>query len=611
MSSSGGLGDEYDVIVEPDRLVPMRDGVRLATDVYRPARRGASALGRFPAVVERTPYDKKRPVLAETGEYFARHGYVAVMQDVRGRHGSEGVWRFLAPVEGPDGFDTLDWITRQTWSDGQVGTMGLSYSTTNQQALALLRPPGLEAQFLGDGGYNYFHRTLRHSGAFELGVALPYVLRMAMEGQELARDPEARRSFEEALSELPSWICQLPLRFESSPLRFAPEYLRWLLDMCEHSDYGAYWQHPGWNLEEHVGDYPDVPVFLQTSWYGHHVWATTEKFSRLSAQRTPKKLLIGPWLHGYDDYPRSFCGEVEFGAEAALDSLNDLKRRWFDQHLQRCDTGILEEPRVRLFVMGGGSGRRNGDGRLEHGGSWRGEREWPLTRTRWTRFFLHGDGSLRTFAPPSLAPPSRYTYDPRDPVPTIGGGTQNPLFPGLIQGGAFDQRGRSELWVCRDTRPLSSRPDVLVFQTDPLTEDVEVTGPITVRLFVASSAADTDFTAKLLDVYPPSHDYPEGFAMNLTDSVVRARYRSSRENDVPLTPGEVYEILIEPQATSNLFRASHRVRLDLSSSNFPRFDPNPNTGEPGAGSARSVVAQNTIFHDAERASHVVLPLIPR
>ena len=610
-SPYAGSSIQYDVMAECNVLVPMRDGVRLAMDVYCPALGGQGASGRFPVLLERTPYDKQRPFLVQTAKYFARRGYVTIMQDVRGRFASEGTWYFLAEVEAPDGYDTLAWITRQTWSNGQVGTMGLSYTTATQQALAVLNPPGLTTQFLLDGGYNYFHRTLRHSGACELGVLLPYVFRMARQGHELADDPVKGAAFDQAWHDLRSWLQRLPLRPDLSPLRLAPSYERWFIDMLTTADYTDAWKHATCNLAEHIEAYPDIPIFLETSWYGHHVWATTTKYQEFTQRHTtPKKLLIGPWTHGYDDFGRTWCGEVDFGPDAMLDNLNDLRLQWFDHWLKGLPTGVLDAPPVRLFVMGGGSGRKNLEGRLEHGGYWRDEYEWSLARTQWTAFYMHPDGGLRTPPPAPDAPPSSFTYNPSDPVPTIGGGVQNPMLPQLIQGGGFDQRGRTELWVCKDTLPLAARHDVLVFQTPPLERDMEITGPITVKLWVSSSAVDTDFTAKLLDVYPPNEDYPDGFALNLTDSIMRARYRNSWERAELMTPGEIYVLTIEPQATSNLFKAGHRVRLDISSSNFPHFDVNPNTGEPLGRSRRMVVAHNTVYHDAAHPSHVMLPVIP-
>jgi len=609
MSCHQGSPIAYDVIELPTARLRLRDGVELATDVHLPACGGVPAKGPFPALVERTPYDRRRTFLLRTAEYFARRGYAVVLQDVRGRYDSGGDWNFLGAEEADDGFDTIAWMASQAWCNGDVGTMGLSFSTANQQALAIRRPPALRTQFLLDGGYSYYHRTARQGGAFELGVMLPYAYRTAREGHELSRDRAKSRQFEEAFARHEAWRAQLPFREGESPLRLAPTYERWFLAVQNQADYGEFWTHAGVNTAAHIGEYPDIPIALEASWYGHHVWAATEKFGEFGKRhRNPTWMVLGPWLHGYDDFARTWAGDVEFGAHAAID-LNDLRLRWFDRFLKRLDTGIDREPPVRIFVMGGGSGRRTLEGRLDHGGTWRNEHEWPLARTEWVRLYLHGDGSLRESPAADGADPSRYTFDPDDPVPTIGGGTQSSLLGGLIQGGGFDQRGRRELWTCRDTRPLAERPDVLVFQTPPLQDDVEITGPVSVRLWISSSAPDTDFTAKLIDVYPPSEDYPDGYALNLTDGIIRTRYRNSWANPEFMTPGEVYEVVIEPQATSNLFKAGHRIRIDISSSNFPHFDVNPNTGEPAGREGRRVKAHQVVYQDAQRASHVVLPRV--
>jgi hypothetical protein len=612
MTARAGSAIAHDVVVEPDVPVPMRDGVRLAADVYRPAAGDRALAGPFPALLERTPYDKGRAWQRQSGRYFASRGYVVVMQDVRGRFASEGEWYFLGEFEGPDGFDTVGWMAAQPWCDGQVGTMGLSYGTATQQALAVLKPPALKAQFLLDGGYSYFHRTLRHGGACELGVVLPYAYRMALTSRELRGDPVLRRRFEQAFEGMEDWLRRLPLRPGLSPLALVPAVERWFFDLLCRSDYTEEWTHATVSPAEHVHDYKDVPVFHETSWYGHHAWATLARYNDLLARReSPQRLLVGPWLHGHEEFARPFAGEVDFGPGSILDNLNDLRLRWFDHWLKGLPTGILDEPPVRLFVMGGGGGRRNADSRLEHGGRWRAEREWPLLRTRWTTLHLHPGGGLEPAPPPAGAPPSTYDFDPADPVPTLGGPVQNMALPRLLQGGGFDQRGRPGLfWACRDALPLSARSDVLVFQTAPLTEDLEVTGPVTVRLFVSSSAVDTDFTAKLVDVYPPSADFPGGFALNLTDGIRRMRYRASYERADFLVPGAVYEIVLELDPVSNLFAAGHRLRVDVSSSNFPRFDVNPNTGEPLGRSRGRQVARNALHHDAGHPSHVVLPVIP-
>jgi uncharacterized protein len=608
-STFAGSALQYSVSVERDVMIPMRDGVPLAMDLYRPAQSGKPVAGRFPVLLERTPYDKCRPSNIATAKFFAARGYVCIMQDVRGRFKSEGDWVFLRH-EGSDGVDTIEWIAQQPWCDGQVGTIGLSYSTATQQSAAVLNPRGLKAQFHLDGGYNYFHRTIRHSGTFELGVLLPYVFRMARTSKEALTNPKIRVALDTFWTDMKPWLEHLPIRPGASPLALVPSYQAWFLEYWRHSDYDAYWRQPGANIEPFIDQFPDIPVYLQTSWYGHHVWATTTKFIELRKRlKAPVKLLIGTWIHGWDTYGQSWAGDVDFGPEAILDNVNDLRLRWFDQTLKGLDTGVLDGPTVRIFVMGGGSGRKDAEGRLEHGGSWRDERDWPLPRTQWTPYYLYGDGTLSPVPPSRGDPSTTYTFNPNDPVPTIGGGVQNPLGGGFLQGGGFDQRGRRDLVVCKDTLPLASRADVLVFQTPPLPAAVEVTGPITVRLWVSSSAPDTDFTAKLIDVYPPNEDYPEGYALNLTDSILRMRYRRSPEKAELLTPGEIYDITIEPQPTSNLFAADHRIRLDIASSNFPHFDVNPNTGELLGQSRRLQVAHNTVYHDAAHPSHVVLPII--
>jgi hypothetical protein len=363
----------------------------------------------------------------------------------------------------------------------------------------------------------------------------------------------------------------------------------------------------------HISSYPDIPVCLVTSWYGLHTWATFEKFNILRRQNAqPVRVLVGTWIHGFSYMEQTWAGDVDFG-NAVATSLDDFRLRWFDHWLKGLDTGVAEEAPIRLFVMGGGDGRKNLAGRLNHGGTWCTEHEWPLARTTFEDLYLHPDGALRG-SPPDLEEASTtYTFDPRDPVPSIGGHVQDPLGgeKGIIYGGAFDQRGRKDLVMCRDTLPLAARGDVLVFRTAPLDEPVEVTGPVTVTLWVSSSAVDTDFAARLVDEYPPSPDYPEGYAMNVCDSIVRMRYRNGRTTAELIEPGALYEIDVELLPTSNVFGAGHSIRLDITSSSSPQFDVNPNTGGPLGLSQTWVVAQNTVHHDRARPSRLRLPIVPR
>ncbi len=606
---------QYGVVERKNVMMPMRDGARLATDIYLPAIQGNPAPGAFPAILERTPYDNGNPDLTATGRYFAKRGYVCLLQDVRGRGESDGHWKglVLSTNEADDGFDTCAWILSQPWSDSQIGTIGLSYTGSTQHALAVRRPPGLKAQFVMDSGYNYHTHTIRSGGAFILGVLFPYAFRMALGGKEAQQDPVVRQALQLAAANLTEYLKFLPVKRGGTALALAPTYEDMLFTLATHADYDDLWKDPVTNLQEHVDDYPDVPVMSTTTWYGHHLWASTTRFNDLHQRiRSPIRLIIGTWLHSLTGLTDTWTGEVEFGMDAMLDNLNDLRLKWFDQHLKGMHTDVLDGPPISIFVMGGGSGRRNAAGHMVHGGFWRHEYRWPLDGTRFTNYYLHGGGTLAPREPEPGVPPSRFTFDPRDPVPTIGGGVQPPrISSNFIAIGAYDQRGRPDLAVCKDTMPLALRPDVLVFETLPLEENAEVTGPVEVVLWAASSAPDTDFTAKLVDVYPPNPDYPEGFAMNLCDGIIRARYRNSREKAELMERGKAYSFRIDLQGTGNLFQKGHRIRLEISSSNFPHYDVNPNTGAPLWSSSESHVAHQAVYHDKDHPSHVVLPVITR
>ena len=347
-------------------------------------------------------------------------------------------------------------------------------------------------------------------------------------------------------------------------------------------------------------------MYHVTGWYDSWNRQNVLSWQALSAKKkAPQKLIIGPWTHGQQSSP--WAGEVEFPAAAGLD-FNNWRLRWFDRWLKNSPNGIEHETPVKLFIMGGGDGHRTEKGRRFHGGSWRDEREFPLARTRFTPYYFRADGSLTPDKPAESRSSTTYRFDPANPVPTVGGNLSS--MQGLAEAGGFDQRTRDTTTAARFTLPLSECPDVLVFQTPPLPEDLEVTGPVSVKLWVSSTATDTDFTAKLVDVCPPHPDYPLGFDLNLGDAIKRARYRKSLERAELMQPGEIVELQIDIYPTANVFAQGHRLRVDLSSSNFPRFDPNPNTGEPLQEHRRWLVADNTIHHDAEHPSHILLPIIP-
>ena len=602
-SERPGSWIEYDVVVRRNVPVPMRDGVRLAADVYLPARRDQVVEGRFPVVMERTPYDKTNRY--GEGRYFARRGYVAVMQDVRGRFASEGEWYPFAR-EAPDGYDSVEWAAAQDWCSGKVGTIGGSYCGSDQSALATLNPPHLAAMVVAVGTSNYHTSSMRQNGALELRFMI-YAFRMATTSREALADPTLRDALQADFDRIGEWVTRTPYKKGSSALRHLPTYEGWVLDILTEGDYGDYWQQRGYAIDGYYQEHADVPTIYVGGWYDSYARGTTSNYQALSRiKSSPQHLLMGPWTHG--GWGVSYAGDVDFGTDSVLDDYNGLRLRWFDRWLKGIDNGVDREKPVRIFVMGAGSSRKDYNDRLSHLGTWREVADWPLPGTRYTPYYIHADGTLSPDLPTD-AEPSGYTFDPRDPVPTIGGGLSSG--EPVMSAGAYDQRGDPRFYGCRDTLPLSARSDVLVFQTPELGEDVEVTGPLTVKLWASSSAPDTDFTVKLIDVHPPNADYPDGFAQNLSDSILRARYRNGRERAELLEPGEVYELEIVMYPTSNIFGAGHRIRLDVSSSNYPRFDVNPNTGGPLGRDRRLVTAENAVYHDPERPSHLLLPVIER
>jgi putative CocE/NonD family hydrolase len=611
----------FEVVVERDVKVTMRDGVRLAADVYRPALAGRAIDAAFPTILERTPYGKAETSRSEwsvahaqpktrtaVAEMFVRRGYVVVYQDCRGRYGSEGTFRKYID-EAADGFDTCRWILGQPWCDGRIGTKGLSYAAHTQVALASAGAPGLAAMFVDSGGFsNAYQGGIRQGGAFELKQAT-WAYRNALVSPPVRQD-SVRQAAMEAI-DIHDWFQGMPWTPGRSPVSLAPDYEEYLFEQWTRGAFDEYWKRPGLWAEGFWDEFPDCPQLHMSGWYDPYSRTATENYIGLSRRKKgPVRLIVGPWTHGDRSVP--YAGDVDFGPDAILDGnlaedLWELRLRWFDHWLRGEANGVNREPAVRIFVMGGGSGRRNTAGRLDHGGRWREATDWPILGTRLLRLYLHGDRRLAPEEPEAGAAPIGYEYDPEYPVPTIGG-TITSGRP-IMEGGAYDQREAPEFFGSRTPyRPLSERPDVLAFLTEPLEEDVEVTGPIVVYLWISSDVTDTDFTAKLVDVYPPNEDYPDGYAMNLTDGILRVRYRDSWERPRLMTPGEVYRVRIDAFPTSNLFVRGHRIRLDVSSSNFPHFDLNFNTGEPEGRATHARVARNRVHMDRDRPSHLVLPV---
>ena len=643
MSGEGlsGRRPSFGVVIARNVMLPTRDGTQLATDLYRPARDGEPLPGPFPCVLTRTPYDKSAPLTIVEAEFWAKRGYVRAVQDVRGRFASQGDF-YLLRDEGPDGYDSVEWLAAQPWCDGQVGLLGTSYMACAASAAACLNPPHLAALWLNQGGFNGLTSAVRQGGAFELRW-LSWAFWNAPVSKEALADPSLAEELDRAAVEFGEWLGRLPLRPGESPLARVPHYERWALELYTHGLASEEpWSSTGFDYEAHLEGASDVPTVFSGGWYDSYARSTTEYFARASrAKRSPQQLLMGPWTHGELPLSSSLAGDVDLGAAAPVNgnlakSSLHLRLAFFDRHLKAIDSEA-EEPPVRLFVMGGGSGRRLPSGRLDHGGRWREEREWPLPRARVTPYYLHAGGALRA-GPPAADGAAEgaqggtfdsFTFDPSDPVPTVSAGTSSlsdyvPTMPELamplpriarrrnmvLHGGA-DQRTTSSVFGAREPfGPLADRADVLVYETAPLENPLELTGPIVMRLWVSTSAVDTDFTAKLIDVYPPNEDYPAGYALNLTDSIKRLRFREGYDAERFVTPGEVVPLTIELYPTSNLFATGHRIRVDVSSSNFPRFDVNPNSGEPLGRHTQTVVAEQRIYHDAERPSRIELPLVP-
>jgi putative CocE/NonD family hydrolase len=563
------------IIVEKNVEARMRDGVILRADIYRP-----DTPERLPALVERTPYSKNPGRDDNQFRRLAAHGYVVVVQDTRGRYMSDGVAR--PHDEGEDGYDTIAWVATLPPVNGRVGTFGGSYSATTQLVAAPLRPPKLLAMFPSSSYHNRYDMVFQ-GGAFYLADGLSWNLGQGADVRRRTRHPEVIRDAPIGMDEgerqlfATSWLWHVPLKtVDAMELRrFSPAYF----EMLSHPSYDAYWKI--FDIEARHGEI-DVPAFHVTGWYDTLLTGTLRNYAglrrhaRSDRARSGQRLLVGAWTHSRPTTASTKIGDVDFGPDAGF-PLESLMFDWFDYWLKDAPTGVLSRAPVRLFVMGANS--------------WRDEQEWPLARAVPTPFYFHSGGAANTLdgdgtmsqAAPSAERSDRFVYDPWNPVPTgqRGGYSRMPT----------------------DQRPIERRHDVLVYTTAPLATAIEVTGPIEVKLWASSSAADTDFTAKLVDVFP------DGTARVLNDGILRARYRNGKTAPALLPPGEPVELTIDVGATSNQFAAGHRIRVEISSSNFPRFDRNPNTGAVFGESAELRRAEQTVFHDRERPSRIVLPVV--
>jgi len=572
------------IVIEKNVEARMRDGVVLRADVYRPA-----GDGKRPALLQRTPYSKNPGQPRSQFHRLAEAGFVVVVQDTRGRYMSDGV--AVPHDEGPDGYDTVEWVAQLPYVGGRVGMFGGSYSATTQLLAAPMRPPHLVALF-PSASYASRYDMVFQGGAFYLGDGLSWNLGQAKDARRRALDPTADRDHEIGLTPderrqlRDDWYWRLPLN--AMRVLEVDNYSPGYFDLLAHPSYDRFWEtfdvaakHPQFQ----------VPAYHLTGWYDSLLNGTLANFAGLREHagteraRRNQRLIVGPWTHARPSAGTRAIGDVDFGPDAGFDS-EALIVRWF-RHWMPLPVPPAPAPPpdwtgapVRIFVMG--------DNR------WRDEQEWPLRRAVPTAYHLlsdgkantrDGDGRLVPTPAPATQAHDTFAYDPSNPVPT----------------GAFGAYSRAP----NDRRPMQQRQDVLVYTSAPMTAPLEVTGPVRLVLWAASSAPDTDFTAALSDVQP------DGTARALTDGIVRARYRASRTQPSLLAPGQPYEFTIEVGATSNVFLPGHRLRLEVSSSNFPRWDRNPNTGKPFATDGATAVARQTVFHDAARPSRLVLPVVPR
>ena len=541
----------------------MRDGVKLYADVYRPRREG-----RFPVLVIRTPYGTMREGAQTAPIHFAQSGYVAVIQDVRGRYESEGQWDpFRSEAE--DGYDTIEWAARQPWSNGKVATEGGSYLGHVQWRAASLAPPSLVAAFPRVASTNIYSNWAYLGGAFRLSFNFGWgVVRMPhhiMQPQYLhggaAFSPD-ELSYEKILSTLP---------LKESDLASSNSAVKHYRDWIQHQGYDQYWKSI--SDEERFGNIK-VPVHTQGGWYDIFLAGTINGFTGMRNKggsekaRRESKMIIGAWGHGASQK----FGDIDFGPTANR-SLSARELQWFDHYLKGADNGIDREPPVEIFFMGANK--------------WAHAQDWPLPGTRYTPYYL-ASGATLSAAKPDASGNDKYVYDPANPVPTLGGN---------------NCCGTPTLAGPKDQRPIEARKDVLVYSSAVLSGPLAIAGPVKMKLHASTDGPDTDFMVKLIDVAP------NGYAMNIAEGILRARFRKGLDRMELLEPGKEYEFEVDMVGTANVFLPGHRIRVDITSSNFPQFDRNPNTGEALGASSKIRAAKQTVLHGGARASHIVLPVV--
>ncbi|MBI0581051.1 CocE/NonD family hydrolase [Neobacillus cucumis] len=572
------------ILVEKNVPCEMRDGVILYADIYRPNEEGT-----FPVLLTRLPYSKDLPHYSHRyldTNRLVENGFVVIIQDVRGRFQSEGEFQSFRQ-EANDGYDTVEWAASLPFSTGKVGMFGMSYYGYTQLMAATKRPPHLAAIFPAMTLNDQRNGASYRNGVYQPGFTETWTLESIAPDLLMRKYGEPKKR-EDALRSLADQLNKLDELYQFAPvnqwlplkeLKVAEFFFEELEHPIEDEDY--------WKESSIIDKYEDlkIPAYHLGGWYDCFIGPTLTNYSEMTKTGKHQKLIVGPWGHGYF---ASVQGECSFGVHASGDwidlggNITDLHIRWFNHWLKGIDMGLETEPPVKIFIMGINE--------------WRDEWEWPLARTQYTNFYLHssgkantknGDGVLSLMCSVDEVFDS-YFYDPKNPVPTKGGST---LFAGPLTMGPFDQR------------EIEEREDVLVYSTEPLTEAIEVTGQVKVKLWASTDAKDTDFTAKLVDTAP------DGKALILTEGIVNAKYRNGFQPEKELA-GEVVEYEIDLWATSNVFLQGHRITLEISSSSSPHYLPNPNTGKSLVESKQTRTAKQTIFHNEQYPSHLILPIIP-
>jgi putative CocE/NonD family hydrolase len=603
---------QFEVGVEKDVMVAMRDGVQLATDIYFPMKDGKRLAARLPAVLARTPYNKESPFLLPIIKFFAQNGYISVVQDSRGQFKSSG--GFFLYHEAEDGCDTVEWLSGHEWCNGRVGMHGPSSLAWAQLAAATQNPQGLVTIIPHAAPTNAYRGNVRRGGAVKLGF-LGWLLRRAAEDQNAK--PADTLAIQVLLDNVKNFLVaayEVPWQRGNSPLSALPVYEDAAFNLFfENHEYNSFWKQPSLAMDDHFTQFPEIPVLWVTGWWDSTVGMTISGFEKLvRLGRDDQYLIVGPWMHNLKFSQTG--GDFQFSDVGApirdLESFKELELAWFDRWLkEKTETKI--GPPVRFCIMGGGDGGHKDGEHFHHGGHWTASRSWPPRNVQKLRLFLESSGRLSRDQPDDADSYTSYRYDPLKTSYSRGRGSVPVL---AFDEGDFQPGPRWPVEV--DTLPghaipgrrIAERNDVIVFQTDPLKHDLRVVGNVTASLWISSNVKDTDFYVALVDTYPGNGDLPGGCSVPITDGILRTQFRESFEETKLMEPGKRYKLTIPLFPTANLFKAGHRLQLYICSSNFPDYDVNPNTGNYA--NRAPIVATNSVFHEAAYPSFIELEILP-